>query len=213
MNRIGLTAVSAWLLFLAGCAGVKSPPATAPASGGAVPAMAAADSAQAAVMTPEAQQPAVAVPPVAGQLPQPGADTAVVPAPLPKPVMSANRAVIALLDRADTDKTAGNRGAAGAALERALRIEPRNPWLWHQLAQVRLAQGQYAQAITLAKKSNSFSGRQRRLQADNWQVIGQARVGQGDAAGAEQAFKHASDLAQQAQAETTGIATPAPATN
>ncbi len=115
--------------------------------------------------------------------------------------MSENKAVIALLDRAQTQNAAGQREAADAALERALRIEPRNPWLWLELAQLRLAQGQYAQAVSLARKSNSFAGRQYRLQAENWQVIGRARVGQGDSAGAEQAFKTAADLAKQAKAE------------
>jgi len=115
--------------------------------------------------------------------------------------MSDNRAVIALLDQAQTDNASGRREAAGSSLERALRIEPRNPWLWLELAQLRLAQGQYAQAITLAGKSNSFAGHDSRVQAANWQVIGQARVAQGDSAGGEQAFKLAADLAQQAKAD------------
>jgi len=106
-------------------------------------------------------------------------------APVPRSEMSDNRAVIALLDRAQTDNESGQREAAGASLERALRIEPRNPWLWLELARVRLVQGQYAQAITLARKSNSFAGRQSRVQAENWQVIGNARVAQGDSAGVE----------------------------
>ena len=119
--------------------------------------------------------------------------------------MSDNKAVIALLDRAQTDNDAGQHETAGASLERALRIEPRNPWLWLALAQVRLAQGQYAQAITLAGKSNSFAGHQHRVQAENWQVIGQARVAQGDTAGAGEAFKRAADAAQQEKAEHGSI--------
>ncbi|MFZ2541875.1 MAG: tetratricopeptide repeat protein [Gallionella sp.] len=130
---------------------------------------------------------------------QPG-EAAIIEA-VPKSAMSDNRAVIALLDRAQTDNESGQREAAGASLERALRIEPRNPWLWLELAQVRLVQGQYAQAITLARKSNSFAGRQLRVQAGNWQVIGQARVALGDSAGGEQAFKLAAELAQQAKVE------------
>ena len=130
---------------------------------------------------------------------QPG-EGAIIP-PVPKSAMSGNKAVIALLDRAQADNESGQREAAGASLERALRIEPRNPWLWLELAQVRLAQGQYAQAITLAGKSNSFAGRQPRVQAENWQVIGQARVAQSDSTGAEQAFKLSAELAQQAKAE------------
>ncbi len=152
-------------------------------------------------------QPSAPDMPAAEGLPVSPAADAVVPPPLPKPVMSNNRAVMALLDRAEVDFTGGKRDAAGAALERALRIEPRNPWLWHQLAQVRLSQGQYAQAITLAKKSNSFSGKQHRLQADNWQLIGQSRIGQGNTAGAEDAFRRSSDLAQQSQAENGAAAT------
>lgn len=121
----------------------------------------------------------------------------IVIAPVPQTAISSNRAVIALLDQAQTDNGAGHHEAADASLERALNIEPRNPWLWHQLAQLRLDQGQYAQAITLAGKSNSFAASHSDVQAANWQVIGQARVAQGDPAGAEQAFKRAADFAQQ----------------
>jgi tetratricopeptide (TPR) repeat protein len=120
--------------------------------------------------------------------------------PLPpeaRPVMSGNRAVIALLDLAQRDNDSGRREAAGASLERALRIEPRNPWLWHELAQLRLIEGQYAQAITLAQKSTSFAGEERHLQALNWRVIGNAQVAQGDAPGAQQAFNKATELEQQ----------------
>jgi predicted Zn-dependent protease len=121
--------------------------------------------------------------------------------PLPKPVMSGNPAVIALLDRAQIDSAAGKREAAGASLERGLRIEPRNAWLWQELAQLRLTQGQYVQAISLAQKSISFAGRERRLLALDWRVIGNSRVAQGDSAGAEQAFKRAAEFEQAAQSE------------
>ena len=114
----------------------------------------------------------------------------------PKATVSGNLAVIALLDRARLDSGAGKREAAGASLERALRIEPRNAWLWNELAQVRQAQGQYAQAISLAQKSNSFAVSDHRVQASNWRVIGNARVAQGDPSGAELAFKRAAELEQ-----------------
>lgn len=120
----------------------------------------------------------------------------IVAEPVPKPVMSNNKAVIALLDRARLNSGAGQREAAGASLERALRIEPRNAWLWQELAQLRLTQGQYAQAVSLAHKSISFAGRERQLQALNWRVIGNARVAQGNPAAAEQAFKVAAELEQ-----------------
>ena len=184
-NRNGLFVVAAALLLLGGCAGVKAPP-TAPATTapGTVPAPG-----PGGVAAPEVQ-------------PQPAAGESAPLEPVPTSAMSGNRAVVALLDRAQGDSKAGQHEAAGALLERGLRIEPRNPWLWHRLAQARLAQGQYAQAITLARKSNSFAGKQRRVQADNWQLIGNARVAQGDTAGAEQAFKQSADLVQQEKAES-----------
>jgi tetratricopeptide (TPR) repeat protein len=130
----------------------------------------------------------------AGVTTQPSAESAA--QAQPEPVKSENRAVIALLDLARTDNEAGKREAAGASLERALRIEPRNPWLWHELAQLRLTQGQYEQSISLARKSNSFAGQDRRLQALNWRTISDARIAQGDLSGAEQALKQAAELEQ-----------------
>lgn len=171
--------IAAALLSLAGCAAVATRPPAAPAA-------------------PAAQAQAPGQPGPAQVAP--GAAVPIAPVTIAQ--MSGNRAVVALLDRAQTDSQAGQREAAGASLERALRIEPRNPWLWQQLAQLRLAQGQYAQAITLARKSNSFAGHQPRVQAGNWQLIAQARVAQGDSAGAEQAYRQAADLAEQARSES-----------
>lgn len=113
--------------------------------------------------------------------------------------MSNNPAVVALLDRAQLDTDAGRREAAGASLERGLRIEPRNAWLWQELAQLRLTQGQYAQAISLAQKSMSFAAREPRLLALDWRVIGNARVAQGNTTEAELAFQRATELEQGAQ--------------
>ena len=127
--------------------------------------------------------------------PQQAGEGAIVVPPV-KPVMSGNRAVIALLERAQAEYSSGRREVAGTSLERALRIEPRNPWLWHELAQSRLAQGQYEPAISLARKSNSFAGNERGLQVLNWRLIGNARIALGDTNAAEQAFKLATELEQ-----------------
>ncbi|HVL35497.1 MAG TPA: tetratricopeptide repeat protein, partial [Burkholderiales bacterium] len=71
---------------------------------------------------------------------------------------------------------AGRLAEAGASLERALRIEPRNPRLWHELARVRLAQGQFAQAEHLAARSNSFAAGDGTLRAQNDKLIAEARA-------------------------------------
>lgn len=111
----------------------------------------------------------------------------------PRP--SDNTAVQALLNKAHDDAAAGRPDAAGADLERALRIEPRNPVLWQELARVRLDQRQYGQAENLAAKSNALSGGNRYLMAENWRIIGEARNRRGDLEGARAAFAKAEELA------------------
>jgi cytochrome c-type biogenesis protein CcmH/NrfG len=105
--------------------------------------------------------------------------------------LSQNAAVLALLDQAQAQRSAGRMEAAGASLERALRIEPRNPVLWQELARVRLDQGQYRQAENLALKSNVLAGDDKRLRSENWWIIGQARSLLGDVQGAQAAFDRA----------------------
>jgi predicted Zn-dependent protease len=105
-----------------------------------------------------------------------------------------NQAVVALLESADKYVKSNQLDKAGAALERALRIEPRNAGIWHDLAQVRLHQGQYQQAESLASKSNNLAGENRALQARNWKLIGSARKASGNRAGAEEAEARASQL-------------------
>ncbi len=85
------------------------------------------------------------------------------------------RAAASLLARADTHVQAGQWEQAAALLERALRIEPRNAWLWHHLATLRLRQGRYAQAVSLANKSNSLAPGDTVLQEKNRRLVEEAR--------------------------------------
>ncbi len=105
-----------------------------------------------------------------------------------------NQAVVALLESADRYVKINQLDKAGAALERALRIEPRNAGIWHDLAQVRLHQGQYQQAESLATKSNNISGVNRLLQSKNWKLISSARRAAGNMSGAEEAEVYSSRL-------------------
>lgn len=111
------------------------------------------------------------------------------------PQPSDNTAVQALLNKAHGDTAAGRLDAAEANLERALRIEPRNPALWQELARVRLAQRQYGQAENLAAKSNALAAGNRYLLSENWRIIGEARNRRGDLEGARAAFAKAEELA------------------
>ena len=113
--------------------------------------------------------------------------------PLP---VSENTAVIALVDNARMSLASGRWETAGSALERALRIEPRNPAVWHELAKLRLSEGEYQQAEALAAKSNTWSGNDKRLRAMNWRLMGDARVRLGNFAGANAAYDKATELEQ-----------------
>ncbi len=180
VRGVGTTA----LLVLAGCSAMpeRTPvPGPAPASvppGPTVPAPAVAAPATA---------PSVQVAP-AGK-----------PAPIvaPAPVVAApyaGAAVAALLAQARNEAASGDAERAAATLERALRIEPTNPWLWHRLAVLRLQQGHWAQAQTLAARSNSFAAGNLRLLGGNWQVIGEARRGAGDTARAAEALRQSEEF-------------------
>lgn len=86
----------------------------------------------------------------------------------PKP----GKAVQVLASRANDQYQAGNFVAAAGTLERALRIEPKNPFLWNKLAHVRLQQKQYKRAAGLAARSNSYASAQDgTLKKDNQAVI------------------------------------------
>ena len=110
---------------------------------------------------------------------------------LPPPPVSENSAVVGLINTARVDADAGQYPNAIAALERALRIEPKNPRLWQEFARVRMKQGDYAQAENLAARSNSWAGADNNLRAENWRLIAEARTARGDDAGAKAALERA----------------------
>jgi tetratricopeptide (TPR) repeat protein len=86
-----------------------------------------------------------------------------------------NTAVAGLMESARADAASGRLPNAAASLERALRIEPRNPRLWQELARVRLQQRDFAQAESLAQRSNTYAGGDSSLRAENARIIEQAR--------------------------------------
>ena len=115
------------------------------------------------------------------------------PVPGPAPVKARhNKAVLALVDDAERLRGSGEFNRAAASLERALRIEPRNPYLWNRLARLRLEQGQYGEAADLAAKSNALAGNNASLKRDNWRMIAAVRRSAGDLAGAR-AAEHKAD--------------------
>ena len=111
----------------------------------------------------------------ATQEPSPVETPAPPAAPAP-PSRQETVAIAGLMDSARKDASSGRLGSAAATLERALRIEPRNPRLWHELALVRLRQADYTQAESLAARSNAYAGTDSELRAANQKVISDARA-------------------------------------
>lgn len=141
---------------------------------------------------PAAEAPAPRAGPDAGE---PAAEPAPAPpekeAPPRTAAEASGPAVIALLGRADEQAAAGKLDLAAATVERALNLEPRNPFLYHRLAALRLAQDQPGQTEALARKSNSLAGDNPYVQARNWELIAQSRRMRGDNVGADAASARA----------------------
>ena len=113
------------------------------------------------------------------ELPQPEeigpqVETRETEAPLQPERVSDNPAVVALMDDTDYRLSEGDAEGAASSVERALRLEPKNPWLWHRLAVLRLQQGHRRQAVALAEKSNSLSIRHPELRKANAELIERA---------------------------------------
>ncbi|WP_339081817.1 tetratricopeptide repeat protein [Pseudomonas sp. TMP9] len=99
--------------------------------------------------------------------------------------------VLALLTTAQQQQGGGDLNGAASSLERAQRIAPREPQVLYRLAEIRLAQGDSAQAEQFARRGLSYASGRPALQASLWNLIAQARERQGDAAGAAAAREQA----------------------
>jgi hypothetical protein len=96
-------------------------------------------------------------------------------------------AASSLAAQAEKQRERGDYVGAAATLERAIRIQPREAYLWNRLARVRLDQNNYDQAGSLAQKSNTLSKDQDQIKQDNWGMIAATRRAAGDQSGAEEA--------------------------
>lgn len=85
-----------------------------------------------------------------------------------------NPAVVALGSEAQRQRAAGNLPLAASALERALRIAPRDPVLRIELGRLRLAQRDPFQAKELARMAVVYAGEDNAVQADAWDLIADA---------------------------------------
>jgi len=141
------------------------------------------------VVPREPSGPTVVIPPP--QAPRKSRPAPVPPAPVTLPAGTKNPAVLSLLKEAEQAFDAGDLSRSASSVERALRIEPRNPFLWNRLSHIRLTQGRGADAAGLAAKSNSFAAGEPSLQRDNWMMTATVRRSAGDLTGATAAERKA----------------------
>jgi Tfp pilus assembly protein PilF len=80
----------------------------------------------------------------------------------------------ALVTQAQSQLNAGNNALAAATIERALRIEPDNPLLWIELANIRHHEGNDAQAENVARKALAMASGDGKTQAAAWRVIAES---------------------------------------
>jgi predicted Zn-dependent protease len=120
------------------------------------------------------------LPPFVEEVPAPEPETPATPeeptvfTPLESKVhLSAPVSALVLAAQQDTDS--GNPEAAGAAIERAIRIEPRNAILYYKLAVARLNQSQPRLAEDLAKKAALLASGDSELKKHSWLLIAKAR--------------------------------------
>lgn len=98
-----------------------------------------------------------------------------------------NPAVKALLADAGAAESMGDFGQASTLLERALRIQPRDPEVLQSLAEVNLHIADYEQALSFATRSYDFGPRVGEICSRNWNTISISRQHLGDPDGAREA--------------------------
>ena len=102
-----------------------------------------------------------------------------------------NPAVKELLADAGTAESAGDYGQATTLLERALRIQPQDPEILQNLAEIQLQMEDYEQALSFATRSYDIGPRVGEICSRNWRTISVSREHLGDHAGSVQAEQKA----------------------
>jgi tetratricopeptide (TPR) repeat protein len=104
-----------------------------------------------------------------------------------------NPAVKELLADASQAEASGDYKQAAVLLERALRIQPRDPELLQNMAEVQLRMKDYEQALNFAVRSYDSGPRVGEICSRNWRTIGVAREHLGDHSGSQLAEQRASE--------------------
>lgn len=98
-----------------------------------------------------------------------------------------NPAVKQLTGQAREAESQGDLVRAGSYIERALRIQPQDPQLLQFMAEIKLQERDYQQALNFAVKSYDTGPRVGEICSRNWRTISVAREYLGDRGGASDA--------------------------
>ena len=104
-----------------------------------------------------------------------------------------NPAVKELLADASQAEATGDYDQAAVLLERALRIQPRDPEILQNMAEVQLQVKDYEQALNFAVRSYDAGPRVGEICSRNWRTISVARDRLGDWTGSQQAAQRATE--------------------
>lgn len=96
-----------------------------------------------------------------------------IPAPEPTTIPQQNTTTSSLQRNAEISLQQRDYSQAEILLERAVRIDPTNSWLWHDLGRVKFAKGDFPQTIPFCMKSIHLT-QDRSLLISNWQLIEKA---------------------------------------
>lgn len=102
-----------------------------------------------------------------------------------------NPAVTELLADASVAESSGQLEQASMLLERALRIQPRNPEILQNMAEVNLRMEDYEQALNFAARSYDLGPRVGEICSRNWRTISVSREYLGDHRGSTEAEQRA----------------------
>ena len=138
-------------------------------------------------------------------VPPPGAETEPVivappPAPLPRERPKVAPATLspasrALVSQAQAQRKKGDLPGATVSLERALRIEPRNPLLWIEMGRLRMDQRNFPQAESMGRKALAMAIGDDRTQSQAWLLIADALRARGRNVEAQDAMDRSQELA------------------
>lgn len=187
MTRSSRWYAVAVLLPMLGLVGCATAPPPQPAGDGGIPIIRSEPGPSTSGELPQVAPPLL--PPVEDPLPPVTTD-------FPKSLAAAGAGapVLALARLAETARAEGRHDVALGHWQRALRIEPGNAFIWHEIAETQLALRRGDQADSAARKSTSVARGNLWLEMRNWRLIAAARRLLFDSAGAAAATAKADAL-------------------